>query len=30
VARPTDCFVFTTITVGFALEATDSAMVPNR
>ena len=30
VASPSDCFVFTTITVGLALLATDSANVPNR
>ena len=30
VARPTDCFVFTTMTVGLALLATDSASVPKR
>ena len=30
VARPSDCFVFTTITVGLALLATVSARVPNR
>ncbi len=30
VARPSDCFVFTTITVGLALLVTASASVPNR
>ncbi len=30
VASPSDCFVLTTMTVGFAFEATDSARVPNR
>ena len=30
VASPSDCLVLTTMTVGFAFDATDSASVPNR